>query len=287
MEKLYLNAYAKLNLTLDIVGKRADGYHLINSVMQSVDLADRIEISLADSVSVYFANMALDSTDNTAYKAARLFFSATSIWGGCKIIIAKGIPSGAGMGGASADAAAVLHGLNELYQTKLPTATLIRLGERIGADVPFCLMGGTAKVGGIGERVEPISPFPKCFFVAVKPHRSVNTAEAYQQLDTLDTLPEVATDQCIEAIEKGEAIEAAKYFGNVFEAVTDIPEIADIKTALRLYGGVNPIMTGSGSVIFSLFIDEEKAKECYFRLCELGMKCYIFSPCREGYGKIL
>ena len=174
-----LRAYAKINLTLDVTGRREDGYHTLDTVMQTVSVWDEVEIKKINKPGIrLFCNREYLPvvTQNTAFRAAQYFFERCGITGqGLSIHIRKYIPSRAGMGGGSADAAAVLHGLNQMFHAGLPQQELVELGARVGADVPFCVVGGTCRCRGIGEQVEPVSPLPDCWLVLCKPPAGMST----------------------------------------------------------------------------------------------------------------
>lgn len=279
MKEIRQKANAKLNFTLDIVGKRDDGYHIMDMVMQAVDLYDDILIKTNKGpISLTCEGINLDSESNIAYKAAKAFFEETRINGGCEIEIKKRIPVGAGMGGGSADGAAVIDGLNRLYEANLSTEKLIQIGARVGADIPFCIVGGTARVQGIGEKVTSIEDCPSCFFVVAKPRAWVNTKQAFEDFDKIVVSKRPDTEEVIKSIKNGDILTAAEGFCNVFEQVIIIREAEDIKAFMRLCGGINPMMTGSGSAVFTTFLDEEKAVECYYKLSELSINAYICKP---------
>lgn len=276
-----LNAYAKLNLSLDVTGKRADGYHELDSIMQTISLADTVEISPADKTSVSFDVPDVDPINNTVFAAAQAFFAHTGFTGGADIRVSKRIPRMSGMGGASADAAAVLIGLNRLFETHLSPAVLAGLGVRIGADVPFALAGGTARAKGIGEKLKPLSLKTPFHVVVVKPHAGVSTAEAFRRYKA--SAP-INIGMVEFALLKGDVQLFEQYAGNALgiAALGIAPEIMKAAEALLAAGAGKALMSGSGSAMFALFADEAAAKQTAarvkgrFELC--GAYCFVDKP---------
>lgn len=257
-------AYAKLNLSLDITGKRGDGYHELDGIMQSISLCDTVEIEKTDDISVAMDVAGIDMRHNTAYKAALAFRQQTGCGGAC-IHIEKHIPSEAGLGGASADAAAVLCGLNKLYGTGLGTEELCALGVTIGADVPFALTGGTARAKGVGERLTRIEPKIPLHFVIVKPHAGVSTAEAFKRYKKSEPL-HISTVEY--ALAKGDIALFLRYAGNALgmAALSIAPEIMTAANALMAAGAPRALMSGSGSTMFAPFGSLDEANEAAVRV---------------------
>ncbi len=290
--KMIVQSPAKINLFLDITGKRSDGYHIINTVMQSVSLYDDVIVTLEnDSNEIRLScskdEIPCDST-NTAYKAAELFFEHTGIKRkGVSIRIKKRIPSQAGMGGGSTDAAAVLYALNELTDSRLTKEELAELGEKIGADVPFCVYGGTMSASGIGTILSPLPDMPDCFFVIVMPDFRISTKEAYESSDRLgyDTVKSI--EPLTNAVCSGNASQTASLLYNKFEEVADIEEIGNIKSMMKESGALGALMTGSGSAVFGIFDEKEKAEECEDILKKQYDEVYIAEPVRSGPKQIL
>lgn len=255
---MVIKAFAKLNLALDVVGKRPDGYHDMNMVMQSVSLHDVVTLEWkAGGISLECDDAAVPRDErNLAWKAAERFFSFTGKKGDISIQIEKHIPSQAGMAGGSADAAAVLAGLNQLYETGLSAETLCGLGKELGADVPFCLIGGTAHVTGIGERITPLIPLPDCSFAIVKPERGISTKEAFAALDRKVDLVHPALEPILKGIQTGDVDAICSGVGNAFEQVTELPEVFAAKCELLRLGARAALMSGSGSAVFGLFESE-------------------------------
>ncbi|MEG2814487.1 MAG: 4-(cytidine 5'-diphospho)-2-C-methyl-D-erythritol kinase, partial [Oscillospiraceae bacterium] len=201
--------------------------------------------------------------ENIAYKVATKFFDAAKISDrGIEISIKKNIPVGAGLGGGSADGAAVLKMLNKMFETNFSIEQLAEIGVSVGADIPFCLYGATALVEGIGEKITPINRLPNCYIVVAKPAVSVNTANAFKAFDDSKTSCKVNVLSLIDAIKNANLISISHNLFNVFEQVIDIKEIENIKKIMHQYGALNQIMTGSGSAVFGIFDDEKFACNC-------------------------
>lgn len=271
-----LNAYAKLNLSLDVTGKRADGYHELDSIMQTISLADTVTLACADELSVAFDVPDVDPVRNTAYAAAQAFFAHTGITGGADIRIQKHIPRMSGMGGASANAAAVLIGLNRLYDAHLDAQTLAQLGVRLGADVPFALTGGTARAKGIGEKLKPLHLKTPFHVALVKPYTGVSTAEAFRRYKASAPLNIGMVEF---ALLKGDASLFDKYAGNALglSALSLAPDILKAADALLAAGARKALMSGSGSTMFALFADEDAAKEAASRVRGTFELCGAYS----------
>ncbi|MGI5896771.1 MAG: 4-(cytidine 5'-diphospho)-2-C-methyl-D-erythritol kinase [Oscillospiraceae bacterium] len=252
---MILKAHAKLNLALDVTGKRADGYHNMNMIMQSVELGDTLTLEKREKGIALFCDDPSAPCDrrNLAWKAAEQFFAFTALPGGISVRIEKRIPAQAGMAGGSADAAAVLVGLNELYKAKLPVDTLCRLGKTLGADVPFCIVGGTAHVTGIGEVICPLQPLPTCFLVIVKPEQGISTQEAFQAIDEQKGLQHFELDPILSGIAHEDLSSVCQNMGNVFEQVTVVQDVFTAKQRLLDLGAEASLMSGSGSAVFGVF----------------------------------
>ena len=276
---------AKINLTLDITGKRPDGYHDLRSVMQTIDLCEIVTLLQNDSgnitISCDKAGIPCDDS-NIAVKCARAFFKAAGInLTGLHIDIVKNIPVQAGLAGGSADGAAVLQGLNELYGFPLTKEILYKTGASVGADIPFCLMGGTALAEGIGEKLTPLPDIPDCFFVVVKPLVGISTAQAYGAVDRTDYKSSPSTDNMLAGLDDINLIAARLY--NDFEEALDIPEIKALTDSLKMYDGcLGACMSGSGSAVFAIFDDENKASLCVNEM----KKLYPFAVCVKPLPRI-
>jgi 4-diphosphocytidyl-2-C-methyl-D-erythritol kinase len=265
MTTLYEGAFAKLNLTLDVLGKRQDGYHDLKSVMQTVSVRDDIEIDVETGMPwVLKCDKEHIPTDarNLAWKAAEVFFKATQKDpNGLEIRITKRIPSGAGMGGGSADAAAVLRALNRHYGAPFSVLALAELGAEVGSDVPFCVLCGTAMVEGRGERLRKLPDMPDCVFVICKPDFSVATPDLYKKIDEV-TIAKRPDNQAMEsALLAGDLGKVTENLCNVFDPVVtaDHLELNYIKSIFNSYGSVGQQMTGSGSAVFAIVPDFEFA----------------------------
>ncbi len=278
---------AKLNLFLDITGKRNDGYHLINTVMQTVSLYDDITVSLDESgseISVSCTDENIPCTnENTAYIAAEKFFEYTGIPKmEVAIKIKKRIPYGAGMAGGSTDAAAVIFALNKMLEAGLGMDEMAEIGELVGADVPFCIYGGTMNATGIGTILSPLPDMPDCTIVAVKPDFGISTREAYEKSDLIGYDSIKSPEAVIDAICSGNVREIAGNMYNKFEEVSDIAEIRDIKNVMKECGAYGAVMTGSGSVVFGIFDDENKAEDTRQELRDRYDNIYILRPVPNG-----
>ena len=265
MTTLYEGAFAKINLTLDVLGKREDGYHDLKSVMQTISVRDDIEIDI-DTGKPWCLRCDKEGIPcdegNLAWKAAKVYFDTIGKDpNGLEIRITKRIPSEAGMGGGSADAAAVLRALNRHYDYPLSVAALAELGGLVGSDVPFCVLGGTAMAEGRGERLRKLPDMPDCFFVVCKPDFSVSTPELYAKLDetTIGKRPDHAAME--KAILAGDLLGVAQNLYNVFDPVVTAEhlELNYIKSIFNSYASVGQQMTGSGSAVFAIVPDFEFA----------------------------
>ena len=255
MQRITLRAYGKLNLSLDIVGVREDGYHLMDMVMQSVSLFDRVTVEKADALE---PGCFPYGEKDIAYWAAKAFFAAAGIPGGARVEVEKHIPSEAGMAGGSADGAAVLVALDRLYGTGMGEK-LVSIGEKVGADVPFCLTGGTARVQGIGEQVTPLLFFEKGCYLVIKPPFGISTPAAFHAFDRSGASRRPDTAGIIAAMGRGDIPALETLSENVLETAAARPEIGEIRQALRKAGAVFSRMTGSGSAVFGLFETEGAA----------------------------
>ena len=255
-EKIVVLAHAKLNLYLDIVGTRLDGYHLLETVLQSVDLSDIVEVTTArEAISVTCSNPEIPTGEkNMCYKAAKRFLKRVGGNFGIKIHIEKRIPDGAGLGGGSADAAAVLFALNELNGLSMRSDELLQLAAEIGADVPFCLTGGLSVCRGIGEVIEPLKPLPELFYLIVKPNFRCPTQAAYKLYDSKPVPPKNALKAFCDA---GSRFPEQLY--NVFEKIYGNQEISSIKSKFRETGALGALLTGSGSAVFGVYETAEQA----------------------------
>lgn len=264
MSQICLNAYAKVNLTLDVAGGRADGYHLLQSVMQSIALCDRVHLRKERDIRLRVNHPAVPAdARNTAWRAAELFFHSTGTSGGVEIEICKQIPAAAGLGGGSADAAAVLVGLDRLYGTRLSPDELCAMAVQIGADVPFCLIGGTQFAEGIGEELQPLAPVPDAVFVLVKPEEEVSTKLVYENLPQSAFGTRYSRDFSA-LLEAGASWqELGRSLGNVLETVTArlVPAVEVWKRRLMESGALGSVMSGSGPTVVGVFPTAGAASE--------------------------
>jgi len=258
-------SYAKVNLTLDVLGKLENGYHEVRMVMQPLNLFDLILVKKAPAGIVIKTNVAGLPCDNKniAYKASELFFEETGIKGGVSISIKKNIPIAAGLAGGSGNAAAVLCALNLLYNADLTEDKLLELGLRLGADVPYCIKNVTSLAEGIGEKLTTLSQIPGVPVVLVTPPVSISTGEIYKRIDSSVDLQRIDTKGMISAIESFNTKKIGEKLSNVMEAVTinDCPEISNIKAKMLEFGALGSVMSGSGPSVFGIFPDNKSAKQ--------------------------
>jgi 4-diphosphocytidyl-2-C-methyl-D-erythritol kinase len=265
--KILVKAPAKINLSLDVLHKRPDGYHEVEMVMTTIDLADRIELGLLeeDRIVIQSHNRFVpDDQRNLAYQAAHLLKDRFNVKKGVVIGIEKTIPVAAGLAGGSSDAAATLRGLNKLWELGLSLDELAVLGAEIGSDVSFCVYGGTALATGRGEIIEHIPAPPTCWVVLAKPFIGVSTAEVYRRLN-VNKVQHPPTNRMIAAIEQGDFHEVCHSVGNVLEDVTLslYPEVAQIKDQMKRFGADAVLMSGSGPTVFSLIEHDSRMHRIY------------------------
>ena len=261
------HSYAKINLTLDVLSKRPDGYHNVEVIMQTVSLYDLILVDKTEkniSISTNLKYLPVNEK-NIAYKAALEFFKYTCITGGCKIMIHKNIPVAAGLAGGSGNAAAVLCSLDKLYNTNLPSDELMNIASKLGADVPYCIMGGTALATGIGEILTPLPSIPKCNILMVKPPISVSTAAIYEAIDTAEIDKRPNTNAMIDALAQKDLKSVAQNLSNVMGNVTETmhPIVKGIRRKMLMNGALGAVMSGSGPTVFGIFPDYETAKKSH------------------------
>ena len=288
-ENIKVKAYGKVNLLLDIIGRRDDGYHMLNTVMQTVSVYDTLELSIDKNAPEGMEiicdkeGFPLDSS-NLIWKAADVFKEQTGITYGGKLIVKveKNLPSQAGMGGGSADCAAMLKAMNTFFCTLKDEDELCEMGTKLGADVPFCIKGGTRLCQGIGEITNKL-PSPDCAFVIIKPDVSISTPEAYKRYDLMKSPPRSHLDYFLKALASGNIFSTSIYLFNVFEAVMDMPEIAQAKQELKEAGALNTLMTGSGSAVFGVFEKECYAEEAAAKLAVKYSYCKSCVPVKSGY----
>ncbi|HHY36780.1 MAG TPA: 4-(cytidine 5'-diphospho)-2-C-methyl-D-erythritol kinase [Firmicutes bacterium] len=263
-DKLVLPAYAKINLALDVLGRRPDGYHEVEMVMQTIALHDRVVLTRRGKGELLFhcSDPGLPREENLAYRAALLLQQECGVGEGAAIFLEKRIPVAAGLAGGSTDAAAVLRGLNRLWALGLSEAELQLLGKRLGADVPYCIQGGTCLARGIGEILTPLPPLPPTWLVLAKPPGGLATGEVYRQLDLTRLQYRPRLQALIAALAAGSLAGVAASMGNVLQGVSEglVPEIAPLRQALVDLGALGSLMTGSGPTVFGLVEEEKKAR---------------------------
>lgn len=267
---MQIKAYAKINISLDVVGKREDGYHLLKMIMQNIDLYDLITVEKSCSGISIACNKQYIPTDerNLAFKAAKLFKDTYDISGGVSIKIRKNIPVSAGLAGGSTDAAAVLKAMRKVYDINISDEELERLGLKIGADVPYCIKGGTALCEGIGEIITPLEPFKNYIVVLVKPAFGVSTKEVYGNLDIKKIFKHPDTEEIIRAMKNGDIHFVSRNMRNVLENVTLRKHycLREIKQEFLKMDAIGTLMSGSGPSVFAFFEDMVKAQNCYERM---------------------
>ena len=296
IDRLELKAYGKINLGLDVVRKREDGYHEVRMIMQTVHLHDRILMERTEGQLQVTSDLSYvpDGEGNLAYRAARLLMDEFGITGGLSVQIRKRIPVAAGMAGGSTDAAAVLVGVNRMFDLGLSRKELMERGVCLGADVPYCILRGTALSEGIGEVLTELPAPPSCHLVLAKPQSSVSTKEVYGKLRVNELKPEEHPDidGMAEAIRQGDLDGIIGRLGNVLETVTvpAHPEISRMKKILLDHGAAGTLMSGSGPTVFGMFKDLEDAEKACQALREaegrnLTKQAYVsgfFNPVRIG-----
>lgn len=282
-------AYAKINISLDVTGKREDGYHEMVMIMQTVSLCDELTLTIRESGGV-FARSSLrfipGDDRNLAVKAAVNYLKAIGEpEKGVRIDIRKRIPVGAGMGGGSADAAAVLRGLNRAFGNRLSQQELIALAADTGSDVVFCLVGGTMLATGRGERLTPLPPMPPCSITVCKPEFSISTPELFRKLDSVHVKGHPDTKGLVSALKEGSLPELCRRMYNVFEDVGDrrMRTVGHIKGRLLDHGALGSVMTGTGSAVFGVFKEREQAE----RACAELKKEYGLCCVTEAVGRLL
>ncbi len=280
---LKVTAPAKINLFLDILGTLDNGFHSLFMVMQSVDLCDEITVDKGDGgITLTCSDTRLPQDEkNIAYKAAKAFFDATDIEPNAVIHIEKKIPFEAGLAGGSADAAAVIVGLDELYGTQLSKQTMCEIGLKVGSDVPFCIKGGTCIAQNRGEVLSRVKHLKKCHIVLAKPEKGVSTAQAFAAADKAhiyhpDNL------KMLEACSNGDFDGICKHASNVFEQVIEVVERVEIKEVMRLCGARLYQMSGSGPTVFGIFEDKEKAEKCCEELKKICNNVFLTKPVKYG-----
>lgn len=283
MNHMRLKALAKINLGLDVLRRKEDGYHEVKMIMQTINLHDQIHMKKIkeDEIRIrtnlhYLPN----NENNLAYKAAKMLKDEFHLPGGVFINLKKYIPVAAGMAGGSSDAAAVLFGMNKMYGLKLSMQELMDRGVKLGADVPYCIMRGTALAEGIGEKLTKLPAMPKCHILIAKPPINVSTKFVYENLHANDLKPEdhPPVDIQIEALQEGDLEKLVANMGNVLERVTvpEYPVIDEIRQLMLDSGALGAMMSGSGPTVFGIFTSYAKAKEAYKKVEKSGLSKQIY-----------
>ena len=283
MNHMRLKALAKINLGLDVLRRKEDGYHEVKMIMQTINLHDQIhmkkikEDEIRIRTNLYYLP---NNENNLAYKAAKMLKDEFHLPGGVLINLKKYIPVAAGMAGGSSDAAAVLFGMNKMYGLKLSMQELMDRGVKLGADVPYCIMRGTALAEGIGEKLTKLPAMPKCHILIAKPPINVSTKFVYENLHANDLKPEdhPPVDIQIEALQEGDLEKLVANMGNVLERVTvpEYPVIDEIRQLMLDSGALGAMMSGSGPTVFGIFTSYAKAKEAYKKVEKSGLSKQIY-----------
>ena len=280
MNEYRIKAYAKINLGLDVVRRLENGYHEVKMVMQTVGIYDVLDFERTDGGIVITTDSGELPTDenNLIYKAAKLMMETYPISGCVKIHLEKHIPIAAGMAGGSTDAAATLKGMNRLFDLGCTLKDLMELGVKIGADVPYCVMGGTALAEGIGEKLTPLAPAPDCYVLVAKPDINVSTKYVYEHLDAQEIVKHPDIDGMVEAIAEESLQGILDRMENVLETVTvsAYPIIQTIKDRMKELGAINSLMSGSGPTVFGIFVEKDMARRAYDKLEEEQLAKQIF-----------
>ena len=281
MNQIELKALAKINLGLDVLGRRENGYHDVRMVMQSIYLYDEVKIEKTEAPGITLAsNLSFLPTGegNIAYKAAKLLMEEFDIPAGVRITLNKHIPVAAGLAGGSSNAAAVLFGMNRMFRLGLKQEELMERGVRLGADVPYCIMRGTVLAEGIGEKLSVLPAMPKCTVLIAKPPVSVSTKVVYEALDAKEIAEHPDIDGIIEGLEKHSLKQVAACMGNVLEDVTIPmhPIIEQIKREMKGAGALNAMMSGSGPTVFGLFESRAAAREAQRRIREKSLTRQVY-----------
>lgn len=276
-----LQAFAKINLGLDVLGKRENGYHEVRMIMQTIRMYDQLDMRKSVEPGIHLTTnkkyIPVDE-NNLVWRAAKLMMDTCGIMEGVSIHLHKVIPVAAGMAGGSSDAAATLVGMNRLFHCGLSKEKLMELGVQIGADVPYCVLRGTALAEGIGEKLTVLPPMPDCWILIGKPGISVSTKYVYTTLDLNTNTVHPDIDGMKKALEDGNLYGITERMGNVLQDVT-IPaylEVERIKEQMKTLGAVNAMMSGSGPTVFGIFDNEEKAQEACQKLRESGSCQQVF-----------
>lgn len=284
--KVKVQAPAKINMSLDVLRRRPDGYHDVSMVMQAVGLYDYVTVETTDTrdidIRCDYEGVPCDEK-NIAYKAAAAFFKYTETDNsGIIITIEKHIPTQAGLAGGSADGAAVIFALNMLFSTHLKEKEMCEIGGRVGADVPFCIVGGTRLASGTGTKLKKMISIPRCKLIICKPDVSVSTAEAYQKIDSANLTHPEFTAEMVKAIYARDIWMVTTCMLNDFEIALDLDEIKAVKKIMLKNKALGACMSGSGSAVFAVFNNEKKAEKCLQALKKDYKDVFLCEPVKEG-----
>ncbi len=273
MDKIKLKALGKINLGLDVLGRRPNGYHDVRMVMQTVYLYDQILLEKTDKEGISLETNLFYlpvNENNLAYRAAKMLIDEFAIKEGVHISLEKHIPVAAGMAGGSSNAAAVLYGMNRLFQLGLTDQELMDRGVQLGADVPYCIMRGTVLAEGIGEKLTPLPAMPKCHVLLAKPPISVSTQKVYEKLDAQEVTKHPDIDGILLGLQTGDLKKITSSMGNVLEnvTITEYPQIESIKDVMKEEGALNAMMSGSGPTVFGIYDDKMLARRAAARIRE-------------------
>ncbi len=282
MKKTVTRAYAKINLSLDVLGRFENGYHEVQMVMQTVSVFDLVTVTQTKEGITISTNLPFLPKDknNIAFKAAEAFFEYTGIKSGVHIDISKRIPVGAGLAGGSSNASAVLKAMNKLFNTRLSLKELCNIGVNLGADVPYCILGGTRLAEGIGEKLSPLPKIPPCHILLVKPAFSISTKTVYEKIDSVSDYRHPDTQAIIDGLHEGNIDKIASSMGNVLEEVSlsDHPILSRVKDELKELGAIGAQMSGSGPTVFGIFRTQEEAQNAKNKLWGKYKTVYICTP---------
>lgn len=281
MNRMELKALGKINLGLDVLGKRPNGYHDVRMVMQTVYLYDRIVLEKINEPQIMLESNLFylpNNENNLAYRAAQLLMDEFAIESGMKIRLEKHIPVAAGMAGGSTDAAAVLFGINRMFQLGLTQEQLMERGVKLGADVPYCIMRGTALAEGIGEDLTQLPSMPRCYVLLAKPQISVSTKKVYEELDSHEITDHPDIDGIIEGLKEKDLNKITGCMGNVLENVTiaEYPIVGKIKEMMNQEGALGAMMSGSGPTVFGIFDDKIKGRKAAQKIKAKGLAKQVY-----------
>lgn len=280
-DTIKLKSLAKINLGLDVLGRRENGYHDVRMVMQTIYLYDNVTLQITETPGIDLkTNLFYLPVDekNIAYKAAKMLMDEFQIERGISITLDKHIPVAAGMAGGSSNAATVLVGMNRLFKLGLSEQELMERGVKLGADVPYCVMRGTALAEGIGEELKQLPPLPKCYILIAKPAISVSTKTVYEKLDAHEIEEHPDIDGILKGLEEKDVKKVAASMGNVLERVTieDYPIIEEIKETMKKEGALNAMMSGSGPTVFGIFTDRRLGRQAQKRIQQKGLTKQVY-----------